>query len=134
MLESNMYLRHAIIMLPLKPFYYIKFWGRELYLKIYRKFNAPNNKYNLDLHPYFKRSVCDELVNDSFHGKMDVKNCVVVDIGAAMGDTPLYYTMIGGAKEVHAFEMDNKGLAALKYNVSHNGFSKRIRIYHAKVV
>jgi predicted RNA methylase len=57
-------------------------------------------------------NVLDEVFVRKVYGEKEFKDKVVIDIGASIGDTPLYF-ISKGAKHVYGFEMD-----ALRYSIA----------------
>ena len=61
---------------------------------------------------------------------MDVKDKIVVDIGASIGDTPIYFAL-RGAKKVIAFEPFPKIFGLARRNVEENGLQDKIVLVNA---
>ena len=61
---------------------------------------------------------------------LDVKDKVVVDIGASIGDTPVYFAL-RGAKNVIAFEPFPKIFELARRNVEENGLQDKIVLVNA---
>lgn len=59
---------------------------------------------------------------------LDVKGRTVVDIGAYVGDTAIYYAVAGGAKKVYAIEPVRSLFEIAKKNVRLNGLSDKIHV------
>ncbi len=67
---------------------------------------------------------------DEPHSVLDVKGRVVVDIGAYIGDTPIYFAL-NGAKHVYGYEPFPYSYRLAKRNVSANKLSDRVTIINA---
>jgi len=67
-----------------------------------------------------------------FVEECDIRGRVVVDIGANIGDTPVYFALYG-AKKVYAFEPFPGWYALAKKNISENGFDSTCEIFLAGV-
>ncbi len=67
------------------------------------------------------------------HSMMDVRGRDVVDIGAYVDDTAIYYAVSGGAKHVYAFEPFPYLYETAVRNVKANGLEKRISTYNLAV-
>ena len=71
------------------------------------------------------RSIISEAYLNT-HGGIDVRGRVVLDIGAYIGDSPIYYALIGNARHIYALEPNvhlyNLGLE----NIKRNGLSQKI--------
>jgi Methyltransferase FkbM domain len=61
---------------------------------------------------------------------LPVKDKVVIDIGASIGDSSIYFA-IRGAKKVLAFEPDPEAYELAKKNIQINGFSDQIELVYA---
>ena len=64
------------------------------------------------------------------HIDLDVRGRNVVDIGAYIGDTPIYFAL-NGARHVYAFEPYPYSCRMAKKNVLANGLAKRITMINA---
>ena len=64
---------------------------------------------------------------DSFsdYWRLDVKGKRVLDIGAGVGDSPIYFSL-AGAREVVAVEMDRKKVELMRENLKLNGITNVI--------
>ena len=67
---------------------------------------------------------------DEAHTDLDVKGRDVVDIGAYIGDTPIYFAL-KGARHVYAFEPYPYSYNMAKRNVSVNGLGKKVTMINA---
>ncbi|MEM3714871.1 MAG: FkbM family methyltransferase [Nitrososphaeria archaeon] len=64
------------------------------------------------------------------YGWLDVKGRNVVDIGASVGDTAIYFAL-KGARHVYGFELDRERCALAHENVKLNNLSSKIDIINA---
>ncbi len=64
------------------------------------------------------------------HKQMDVKGRTVVDIGAYLGETALYYATEGKAKAVYAYEIFPFLSRKARINVKINGLENRIKVFN----
>ncbi len=64
------------------------------------------------------------------HGKLDVKNRTVLDIGTAGGETALYYVVAGDAKKVYSYEINKWAYTNAIKLIKENGLGKRIKIFN----
>ena len=76
--------------------------------------------------PYYSL-VFDELYIMRVYGQPDLTSKVVIDVGAAIGDTALYFTKLG-AEHVYAFEMDKVQCEMAKTNISRNNMQDKITL------
>jgi hypothetical protein len=60
--------------------------------------------------------------------KLDVKDKVVVDIGANIGDSSIYFSL-NGARKVFAVEPDREVYQIAEKNIRTNGFSENIELF-----
>jgi FkbM family methyltransferase len=67
---------------------------------------------------------------DEPHKELEVRNRKVVDIGAYIGDTPIYFAL-NGAKHVYAFEPYPYSYILAKRNISANRLDKKITMINA---
>jgi hypothetical protein len=67
----------------------------------------------------------DELYETRVYGQPDLKGRIVIDIGAAIGDTALYFCGLG-AERAYAFDPDKASAELARENVSLNGLEGRI--------
>lgn len=70
----------------------------------------------------------DEIYISRVYGRPDLKGHIVIDVGAAIGDTALYFYGLG-AEKVYAFDPDKPRAQLLRENVSLNGLKDRIIVY-----
>ncbi|MGA2800690.1 MAG: FkbM family methyltransferase [Candidatus Micrarchaeaceae archaeon] len=77
-----------------------------------------------------------ELINDILikeaYKPLDVKGRDVVDVGAAIGDTSIYFAL-KGARRVYAYEPQPQHFWMAQKNTKYNGFSNRIKVYKKAV-
>ncbi|HEV8387724.1 MAG TPA: 50S ribosomal protein L11 methyltransferase [Nitrososphaera sp.] len=71
--------------------------------------------------------VFDELYIMRIYGRPDLTSKVVVDVGAAIGDTALYFGKLGAAP-VFAFEMDKVRCDLARANIARNNMQDRITL------
>ena len=69
---------------------------------------------------------------DVSYGSLDVRGRDVIDIGANIGDSCVYFA-VSGARRVIAFEPHDRSYRAAQNNVMLNGLSGRIEIHRAAV-
>jgi SAM-dependent methyltransferase len=67
----------------------------------------------------------DEIYETGVYGRPDLKDRIVIDVGAAIGDTALYFCGLG-AERVYAFDPDKAMAELARENVSLNGLEGRI--------
>ena len=67
----------------------------------------------------------DEVYETRVYGRPDLKGHIVIDVGAAIGDTALYFCGLG-AKRVYAFDPDKASAELARENVSLNGLEGHI--------
>jgi hypothetical protein len=67
----------------------------------------------------------DEIYITRVYGRPDLKGRIVIDVGAAIGDTALYFCGLG-AERVYAFEPDKTPAELAREYVSLNGLEGRI--------
>jgi tRNA G37 N-methylase Trm5 len=91
-----------------------------------KKMVTTNNSIRLILFTDYI-NVLDEIFIRKVYGEKEFKDKVVIDIGASIGDTPLYFTS-KGAKQVYAFEMDNLRYSIATENIRLNGMEDLINI------
>ncbi len=73
--------------------------------------------------------IIDLLAKDEY-AHADPKGRIVVDVGAGIGDTPIYFAF-KGAKHVYAFEPYPYAYNAAKRNISINKLGKRVTLLNA---
>ena len=105
------------------------------------KFNGRVVKLYYDSRPMLGSSVYlaqQQFLNHEY-GELDVEGKVVIDIGASIADSPIYFCL-SGAKHVYAFEPFPRTYRIAKKNIALNGLGKKITLMnmavvpHAKVV
>jgi FkbM family methyltransferase len=74
-------------------------------------------------------SIVGEFLSES-HKIMDVKGKDVVDIGAYVGETTIYYATEGKAKNVYAYELFPHISRIAKANVRMSGLSGRVKVFN----
>jgi FkbM family methyltransferase len=77
-------------------------------------------------------SIVGEFLSES-HKIMDVKGKDVVDIGAYVGETALYYATEGGAKKVYAYELFPHISKIAQANVRMSSISDKIKVFNEGV-
>lgn len=83
---------------------------------------APNTVYNF---------VFDEIYLMQVYGKPDLTGKVVIDIGAAIGDTALFFKK-SGAKAIYGYEPNETRARCAEKNIEMNGMSDSIVVYNKK--
>jgi SAM-dependent methyltransferase len=78
--------------------------------------------------PDFFSLVFDELYMMRIYGKPDLNSKTVIDVGAAVGDTSLYFAKLG-ASHVYAFEMDKARCEMARANIERNNMQERITLF-----
>lgn len=73
----------------------------------------------------------ETFIADIHYDRSDLAGLVVVDAGAYVGDTALYYARRGAT--VHAYEPDPTNFAKLVRNLSLNAFGNRVRPFQEAV-
>lgn len=101
---------------------YFVFIFKEGDLAVYKKFIMYKDiKFEYDGLMQFKNSI--QLLHDIYlirpYAKLQVRDKVVIDVGAAIGDTAIYFRMLG-AKKVIAFEPFPYSYKIAKRNIAHN--------------
>ena len=76
---------------------------------------------------YGALTVLNEFFVKEPYGGLDVNGTDVVDVGASIGDTPIYFCL-KGARRVIAFEPYPDTYAQAKRNISENGFDSRVTL------
>lgn len=71
-----------------------------------------------DKNEYVIRNVYEVFVKQTYK-RLKVKNMKVIDIGASVGDSSIYFIM-NGAKEVYAYETDSKRYEYMQKNLIKN--------------
>lgn len=79
------------------------------------------------LAPQFFSLVFDELYIMHIYGRPELTSKVVVDVGAAIGDTALYFAKLGAA-HVYAFEMDKLRCKMARTNIARNNMQEMITL------
>ena len=62
------------------------------------------------------------------YGQPDLTSKSVIDVGAAVGDTALYFAKLG-ASHVYAFEMDKSRCEMARANIERNNMQERITLF-----
>jgi hypothetical protein len=78
--------------------------------------------------PTFFSLVFDELYIMRIYGQPDLTSKRVIDVGAAVGDTSLYFAKLG-ASHVYAFEMDKARCEMARANIQRNNMQDRITLF-----
>jgi len=60
-------------------------------------------------------------------------NTTLLDIGAALGDTAIYFAMHPNVRKVISFECDIEQYRKAKENINRASFDKKIKLYHSTV-
>jgi FkbM family methyltransferase len=96
--------------------------GEEIVVKTYfGEFVLKKEDWNLLLvDTIYSPELCDKM-----YGYVDVENGIVIDIGAYIGDTALYF-IHRGARRVYAFEPVEKFYRYLLRNVARNSLEDRV--------
>ncbi len=71
-------------------------------------------------------------IYEPFLKELNLKDRTVVDVGAALGDTAIYFAL-NGAKDVYAFEPTPNAYELAQKNIQRNGFEGRCHIFNAAV-
>jgi predicted RNA methylase len=82
----------------------------------------PNAAYSL---------VFDEIYLMQIYGKPDLTGKVVIDVGAAIGDTALFFKKCG-AKVVYGYELDEARVRIAEKNIEMNGMGHSVVVYNKK--
>lgn len=82
----------------------------------------PNSVYSL---------VFDEIYLMQIYGKPDLTGKVVIDVGAAIGDTALFFKKCG-AKAVYGYELDEARVRIAEKNIEMNRMSYSVVVYNKK--
>jgi len=77
-------------------------------------------------------SIVGEFLSES-HKIMDVKGKEVVDIGAYVGETALYYATRGGASKVYAYELFPYISRIAKANVRMSSLTDKVKVFNEGV-
>lgn len=78
--------------------------------------------------PDFFSLVFDEVYLMRIYGTPNLTSKVVVDIGAAIADTSLYFAKLGAA-HVYAFEMDSERCKLTRENIQRNNLQERVTLF-----
>ena len=73
----------------------------------------------------------DVFINE-IYSRLNVNGRQVIDIGATVGDTAIYFC-VRGARSVHAYECDKRYYSELLKNVALNGLEKEITPHNTAV-
>lgn len=79
------------------------------------------------LHDY--SNIIDEIYLRKAYGEIKLDNRVVIDIGAALGDSSLYFASLGAAK-VFGFEVDTSRFKLAEENIGLNNMNNTISIFN----
>jgi hypothetical protein len=82
----------------------------------------PNDVYSL---------VFDEIYLMQVYGKPDLTGKVAIDVGAAIGDTALFFKKCG-AKAVFGYEIDQERVRTAEKNIKINGMPESVVVYNKK--
>jgi hypothetical protein len=82
----------------------------------------PNVSYSL---------VFDEIYLMQVYGKPDLTGIVAIDVGAAVGDTALFFKKCG-AKSVYGYELDQARVRIAEKNIEMNGMGDTVMVYNKK--
>jgi Ribosomal protein L11 methyltransferase (PrmA) len=82
----------------------------------------PNGKYSF---------VFDEIYLRQVYGKPDLTGKVVIDVGAGIGDTALFFKKCG-AKAIYAYEPNEERLRIAEKNIEMNGIGYNLVLYNKK--
>ena len=74
-----------------------------------------------------------EVFDQNIYGWLPVTDKVVVDIGASIGDSPLYFAS-KGAKHVFAFEADVDTFNIALYNIARNSYQDVITLENKRIL
>jgi 16S rRNA G966 N2-methylase RsmD len=75
--------------------------------------------------------VLDEIFLMNVYGRPNLENRVVVDVGAGIGDTAIYF--VGqGASRVYGFEPDSERYRLAQRTIALNKFENKITLFNAK--
>jgi FkbM family methyltransferase len=77
-------------------------------------------------------SFASEFGNEPHKG-VNVKNRLVVDVGAYLGETAVYYALVGGARHVYAFEPFPYLCEKAEENVEMNGLRGKVTMLNAAI-
>jgi predicted RNA methylase len=75
--------------------------------------------------------VIDEIYLMQVYGKPDLTGKVAIDIGAAIGDTALFFKKCG-AKSVYGYELDEARVRVAEKNIEMNGMGNSVVVYNKK--
>lgn len=75
--------------------------------------------------------VFDEIYIMQVYGKPDLTGKVVIDVGAAIGDTTLFFKK-RGAKAVYGYELDQARVTIAEKNIEMNGMGDTVMVYNKK--
>src|ERR687895_2297682 len=76
-------------------------------------------------------SVIDEIYLMQVYGKPDLTGKIAIDIGAAIGDTALFFKKCG-AKYVYGYELDEARIRIAEKNIEMNGMGDSVVVYNKK--
>lgn len=75
--------------------------------------------------------VLDEIFLMNVYGRPNLENRVVIDVGAGIGDTAIYFVS-QGAERVYAFEPDIERYHLAENNIALNKFENKITLFNTK--
>jgi len=75
--------------------------------------------------------VFDEIYIMQVYGKPDLTGKIVIDVGAAIGDTALFFKKYG-AKAVFGYEQDQTRVRLAQNNIKMNGMADSVVVYNKK--
>jgi hypothetical protein len=75
--------------------------------------------------------VFDEIYLMQVYGKPDLTGTVAIDVGAAIGDTALFFKKCG-ANSVYGYELDEARVKIAEKNIEMNGMGDSVVVYNKK--
>lgn len=131
------FVQSLIFILHMRRFEAVYKDGRKLYSHNFWKFYVLKAK-EYDFHveditiKHAEIGACEEIFSGEYES-LTVANKIVVDIGASIGDTPIYFAM-KGAKKVIAIESDPIRFKYLEENVKNSRFANLIELLNFRLV
>lgn len=109
--------------------------------RILREGRIQKNKYDNNYHVFYNGKLVMFLINSwdanplneiffkEVYHSLNVKDRIVIDIGASIGDSAIYF-MLNGANHVFGYEINKERYKQGLYNIRLNGFSKDITLFN----
>jgi hypothetical protein len=73
--------------------------------------------------------VLDEIFVMKVYGDLDLKGRSVIDIGASIGDSAIYFSSLGASK-VYGFEMESELCEVAEENIKRNNLTDKVQVFN----